>query len=65
MGISMENVMTIGDNFNDASMLKNAGVSFAMGNAEEGVKAIAKYVTTTNNENGVADAIFRAINEKL
>ena len=31
--IPMEKVMTIGDNFNDISMLEVAGVSFAMGNA--------------------------------
>lgn len=65
MGIPMERVMAIGDNFNDASMLEKAGVSFAMGNAAEGVKKIAKYETATNTEDGVALAILRCINEKL
>ena len=65
MGIPLDRVMAIGDNFNDASMLEKAGVSFAMGNAEEGVKKIAKYETATNTEDGVAKAIFRCINEKL
>ena len=45
-GISLEEVMTIGDNFNDVSMLQVAGVSFAMGNAEIEVKDYAKYTTT-------------------
>lgn len=65
LGIPMEQVLTIGDNFNDVSMLKVGGVSFAMGNAEPGVKAVAKYVTDTNIEDGVGKAILRAINENL
>lgn len=64
-GISLEDVMTIGDNFNDVSMLKIAGVSFAMGNAEEEVKKVAKYETDTNMNHGVGKAILRAISENL
>lgn len=64
-GISAEEVMTIGDNFNDVSMLQWAGVSFAMGNAELEVKDHAKYVTSTNLENGVGEAILRSIRENL
>ncbi|GGC98278.1 Cof-type HAD-IIB family hydrolase [Enterococcus wangshanyuanii] len=64
-GISEKEVMTIGDNFNDVSMLQWAGVSFAMGNAELEVKDHAKYVTSTNLENGVGEAILRAIREDL
>ncbi|WP_148786300.1 HAD-IIB family hydrolase, partial [Enterococcus faecium] len=64
-GISLEEVMTIGDNFNDVSMLQVAGVSFAMGNAEIEVKDYAKYTTDTNLESGVGKAILRAIAEDL
>jgi Cof subfamily protein (haloacid dehalogenase superfamily) len=64
-GIELEDVMTIGDNFNDVSMLKVAGVSFAMGNAEEDVKKIAKYEADTNMNHGVGKAILRAISENL
>lgn len=64
-GISEKEVMTIGDNFNDVSMLQWAGVSFAMGNAELEVKDHAKYITSTNLENGVGEAILRAIREDL
>lgn len=63
-GIDLADVMTIGDNFNDVSMLKVAGVSFAMGNAEEEVKKIAKYEADTNINHGVGKAISRAISEK-
>lgn len=64
-GISLKDVMTIGDNYNDVSMLEVAGVSFAMGNAEEGVKKIAKYQADTNVNAGVGKAILRAISENL
>lgn len=64
-GLSAKEVMTIGDNFNDVSMLQWADVSFAMGNAELEVKDHAKYVTSTNLENGVGEAILRSIREDL
>jgi len=64
-GISMDEVFTIGDNFNDLPMLEVAGVSFAMGNAEDKVKEVAKYETDTNVEDGVGKAILRAIEENL
>lgn len=64
-GISLADVMTIGDNFNDVSMLEVAGVSFAMGNAEPGVKQIATYEAETNVNDGVGKAILRAISENL
>lgn len=64
-GIELDDVMAIGDNFNDVSMLQVAGVSFAMGNAEIEVKDYAKFVTDTNLESGVGKAILRAISENL
>ncbi|GCF94425.1 haloacid dehalogenase [Enterococcus florum] len=63
MGITADEVMAIGDNFNDVSMLRYAGTSFAMGNAEPEVKKEAKYVTVTNEENGVAKAIEQILSE--
>lgn len=65
LNIPLENVMTIGDNFNDVSMLQLDCVSFAMGNAEEKVKKIAKYETDTNLHSGVGKAILRSIEENL
>lgn len=64
-GIDLADVMTIGDSLNDASMIQIAGVSFAMGNAAIEIKDYAKYTTDTNLENGVAKAIYRAIEEEL
>lgn len=63
--IPLDEVMAIGDNFNDLSMLEVAGVSFAMANGPEAVHAYAKYLAPANSENGVAQAIHRAINENL
>ncbi|MFD2629782.1 Cof-type HAD-IIB family hydrolase [Oceanobacillus kapialis] len=57
MGINMDEVMTLGDNFNDVSMLTMAGRGVAMGNAVEEIKALCKYTTKSNEEHGVAYAI--------
>lgn len=63
LGYSMDQVMAIGDQNNDMSMLEVAGLPVAMGNAIPAVKAVAKVVTATNKEDGVAKAIMRyAIN---
>ena len=59
--IPLEQVMTIGDNFNDLPMLRLAGLGVAMGNAPEAVKAEATVVTKSNNQNGVAKAIEKYV----
>ncbi|MCF1684729.1 Cof-type HAD-IIB family hydrolase [Tetragenococcus halophilus] len=64
-GISLDEVMTIGDNLNDVSMIQTAGVSFAMGNGLPEVKEYAKYTTDTNVASGVGQAIYRSIEENL
>lgn len=60
-GIDVAHTMVIGDNFNDVSMMKVAGLPVAMGNAEDEIKEICKFVTTTNVEDGVAKAIQSVI----
>lgn len=59
LGISLNEVMAIGDNTNDYSMLLEAGCPIAMGNANKEIKELAKYVTLSNDENGVAEAVYR------
>ena len=54
--------MAIGDNFNDLSMIEYAKVGIAMGNAPDEIKQKAFYVTKTNEEDGVAYAINKFIN---
>ena len=64
-GIAMEDVMAIGDNYNDLSMLQRVGHSVAMGNAPEEIKAACKSVTTTNELDGVGTAIQTALRLKI
>ncbi len=54
LNISREEIMAFGDAANDHSMLKLAGTGVAMANADEETKAVADYVTGSNDEDGVA-----------
>lgn len=56
--IPFDQVMAIGDSPNDISMLASVKHSVAMGNAKEEIKAICKFVTHTNVNDGVAHAIY-------
>ncbi|MBE9178889.1 HAD family phosphatase [Oculatella sp. LEGE 06141] len=57
LGLQADNVMTIGDNFNDVEMLEYARIGVAMGNAPAEVKAIAAWVAPEVEVNGAATAI--------
>ncbi len=57
LGLNAQNVMTIGDNFNDLEMLEYAGLGVAMGNAPAQVQAIANWVAPDVEEDGAAAAI--------
>lgn len=60
-GIHPEEVMAIGDQGNDLSMIQHAGIGVAMGNAPDDVKQFANYVTSTIDKDGVAEAIERFV----
>ncbi|WP_261807313.1 Cof-type HAD-IIB family hydrolase [Lapidilactobacillus luobeiensis] len=60
-GVSAAQVMAIGDNLNDYSMIEAAGVGVAMGNALPAIKEIATFTTATNLNDGVAAAINWAL----
>lgn len=60
----MKEVMSIGDNLNDLSMLEKVGYPVAMENGVEEVKKIAKYVTDTNENSGVGKAIMKLLREQ-
>ncbi len=55
--ISRDQVMAFGDSYNDLDMIRFAGMGIAMGNAPEEIKRQADYITGTNNNDGVAEAI--------
>ena len=61
LGTTMEKTMAIGDSENDYSMINAAGLGIAMGNASDDIKSIADYITTTNEEDGVGEAIKKFI----
>ena len=61
LDVSFQDVMAIGDNYNDISMLERVGHSVAIGNAEEAVKKICKQISLTNDLNGVAHIINQII----
>ena len=57
----MKQTMGFGDGENDMTMIRMAGIGVAMGNAVEALKTEADYVTVTNDEDGVADAIEKLV----
>ncbi len=61
LGITADEAMAFGDAMNDSYMLKFAGYSFAMGNAVDELKRIARYVTATNADDGVAQAVEKYV----
>ena len=64
LGISIEQTMACGDTQNDLNIMQTAGVGVAMENAEDEVKAIADFVTRSNDDSGVAFAIRQFMGER-
>lgn len=64
LGISREETMVFGDYNNDLEMMTKASYSFAMENAHPNVKSVAKYVTKSNNEQGVEHMLAQLIESK-
>lgn len=54
LGISRERILAFGDGLNDISMLREAGIGVAMGNACPEAKAAADYITASCDADGVA-----------
>ncbi len=61
LGIPMEDVMALGDSWNDLDMLRLSGFPVAMANAEERVKKVARVVTASYLEDGVAQAVEKYV----
>jgi Cof subfamily protein (haloacid dehalogenase superfamily) len=57
LGLDRSEVIAMGDNYNDREMIEYAGMGVAMGNAPDEIKAVAGYITDTNNEDGVRKAL--------
>jgi Cof subfamily protein (haloacid dehalogenase superfamily) len=65
LGLKLSQVAAIGDGMNDLEMLREVGLGIAMGNAPESVQSAAGWVTGTNNEAGVAQAVRRLFKDGL
>ncbi|WP_018247943.1 Cof-type HAD-IIB family hydrolase [Orenia marismortui] len=61
LGISADEVVAVGDSFNDLEMIEYAGLGVAVANAREEVKNRADYITQSNDEEGVAELIEKVI----
>ncbi len=59
--INSKEIIAIGDNENDLSMLEYAGLGVAMGNSRDEIKGASDYITSNNNEDGVAKVIEKFI----
>lgn len=61
LGIDRDDVIVLGDSFNDESLFTEFRESYAMENAIPEIKKIAKYITDTNDNAGVAKAIYKSL----
>lgn len=61
LGIGHEQVMAVGDSFNDLDMIEYAGWGVAMGNAPDEVKRRAQAVVASNAQDGVAEAFEKYV----
>ncbi|KAK8505303.1 hypothetical protein V6N12_067272 [Hibiscus sabdariffa] len=59
LGVSSKEIMAIGDGENDIEMLELASLGVALRNGSEKTKAVADVIGVSNDEDGVADAIYR------
>lgn len=59
LGIGVEQVVAVGDHYNDVEMLGEVGLGVAMGNAPAAVKRSARFVTGSNDQDGVASLIAK------
>jgi HAD superfamily hydrolase (TIGR01484 family) len=60
-GIKREEVIAIGDSFNDLEMIEYAGLGVMVANAREELKSLADYVTKANNGAGVVEVIEKFV----
>ncbi len=61
VGVPMRLVVAFGDSYNDMSMMDAVGFSIAMGNAIDELKDSAHYITESNDNDGVAQAVERLL----
>ena len=65
MGYKQEEMIAFGDGHNDISMVEYAGTGVAMSNAVQELKDISQYITLSNDEDGIAEALYKYMPELL
>jgi Cof subfamily protein (haloacid dehalogenase superfamily) len=65
LGLEMGQVVAIGDDINDVDMIRDSGLGVAVANAVPAVKAVAKRMTLSNDEDGVALVIEELLQEQI
>ena len=61
LGVHKDEMLAAGDSPNDMAMLKEAGIAVVMGHGEEEVKAVADYITSDNDHDGVGEAVEKFV----
>ncbi len=59
--IEQKEIIAFGDELNDETMIKVAGVGVAMANAVDHIKEISDYITLSNDEDGIADYLEKFV----
>ena len=61
LGITRDEVICCGDGYNDKTMIEFAGLGVAMANARDEVLEVADYITSSNDEDGIAEVVEKYI----
>lgn len=64
-GVTFEETMVFGDYFNDVEMLQKAYYSYAMANAHEDVKSVARFMAKSNDDNGVVEILSTLVEQTI
>ena len=61
LGFNPEETMAFGDGGNDISIIQKAGIGIAMANANQSLKDVADYITSSVDDNGIYNALKQFI----
>jgi hydroxymethylpyrimidine pyrophosphatase-like HAD family hydrolase len=61
LGLTLADCVAVGDEMNDLEMLRDVGFGVAMGQAQPAIKAVARAVVASNQQDGVTEAIERFV----
>lgn len=65
LNVDMSSTIALGDSMNDISMIQEAALGVAVANADERLKRVANYIAPSNDDDGVAYIIEKAIRDEI